>query len=81
MEQPSPQSGAVQYGLGLVKFDTPCGVFYGHDGSIFGYEDMVVGSADGRRQGVLGDSPYQLGNPGAGTAKAALLDAEMCGTE
>jgi D-alanyl-D-alanine carboxypeptidase len=79
MEQPAPQSGAVQYGLGLQKFDTPCGVFYGHNGSIFGYQDSVLGSADGRRQVVLALSPYGDGTPASDAAHAAMLGSEECG--
>ncbi len=81
MEQPSPQSGANRYGLGLVRFDTPCGVFFGHDGGIFGYQNMVVSSADGRRQAVMEFTPYQQENPGIEAAKSALLSAEMCATK
>ena len=41
------------YGLGLVRLESPCGRIEGHDGSIPGYRSFALTTADGRRQAAL----------------------------
>ncbi|MGK5671849.1 serine hydrolase domain-containing protein [Micromonospora sp. URMC 106] len=39
------------YGLGLLRVTIPdCGTFWGHDGTVWGAETMVLTSSDGKRQ-------------------------------
>jgi D-alanyl-D-alanine carboxypeptidase len=41
----------IEYGLGLHKVDIPgCGVFWGHDGSVWGAQTLSLTSDDGTRQ-------------------------------
>jgi D-alanyl-D-alanine carboxypeptidase len=41
----------IDYGLGLHKASVPdCGVFWGHDGTVWGAETMSLTRADGKRQ-------------------------------
>jgi D-alanyl-D-alanine carboxypeptidase len=42
-----------QYGLGLMRFPTPCGISWGHNGVLPGYFNVALSSADGRRQAVM----------------------------
>ncbi|MFF4924688.1 serine hydrolase domain-containing protein [Kitasatospora sp. NPDC001261] len=68
------------YGLGLARFDTPCGVFWGHSGDLPGYSTMVAGTADGRRQLVLSHNPYDRSDPRAAkSAVTAFLTTAACG--
>jgi D-alanyl-D-alanine carboxypeptidase len=41
----------IEYGLGLHKVDIPgCGVFWGHDGTVWGAQTLSLTSDDGTRQ-------------------------------
>ncbi|WP_232668358.1 serine hydrolase domain-containing protein [Pseudonocardia sp. TRM90224] len=40
----------IDYGLGLHRVVTDCGVFWGHDGTVWGATTMSLTSADGKRQ-------------------------------
>ncbi|MFI8763703.1 serine hydrolase domain-containing protein [Streptomyces sp. NPDC053792] len=40
----------IQYGLGLHRVETPCGTFWGHDGTVWGAGTMSLTRADGKRQ-------------------------------
>ncbi|GAA3014802.1 serine hydrolase domain-containing protein [Streptomyces lactacystinicus] len=69
------------YGLGLARFDTPCGVFWGHSGDLPGYSTMAAGTADGRRQLALSHNPFDRSDPRAAkTAVTAFLTTAACGT-
>ncbi|WP_344345934.1 serine hydrolase domain-containing protein, partial [Kitasatospora putterlickiae] len=46
---PAPMIGA-HYGLGLIRYDLPCGEVWGHTGGIPGYDTVWLGSKDGARQ-------------------------------
>ena len=41
------------YGLGLERYDTPCGPGWGHEGDFPGYHTMMLTSRDGERQAVI----------------------------
>ncbi|MDG4762720.1 serine hydrolase [Solwaraspora sp. WMMD406] len=58
-----PEAGG--YGLGIYSLPTPCGVFWGHDGAVFGHLAYSMHSRDGNRQVSTGInlSHYQLGLP------------------
>ncbi|MER6362559.1 serine hydrolase domain-containing protein [Kitasatospora sp. NPDC001527] len=46
---PAPMIGA-HYGLGLIRYDLPCGEVWGHTGGIPGYNTVWLGPKDGTRQ-------------------------------
>ena len=43
----------VQYGLGLLQADTPCGRAYGHEGDLLGYRSFVYARTDGTRVALV----------------------------
>jgi D-alanyl-D-alanine carboxypeptidase len=45
--------GALDYGLGVFKLQTPCGPAWGHDGSVPGYLTISLTSPDESRQAVV----------------------------
>lgn len=47
---PSPEGA---YGLGLERYETPCGTAWGHEGDFPGYHSIVLSSADGEEQAVI----------------------------
>jgi D-alanyl-D-alanine carboxypeptidase len=67
------------YGLGLVRLESPCGRIEGHDGSIPGYRAFALTTADGRRQVALvanlGEGSF---TPRAATAYQAALRVAIC---
>ncbi|MFJ9694783.1 serine hydrolase domain-containing protein [Kitasatospora sp. NPDC101183] len=68
------------WGLGLARFDTPCGAFWGHSGDLPGYSTMLAGSADGHRRFTLSYNPYDHTDPGAAKgAVTAFLATAACG--
>ncbi|MFC5665396.1 serine hydrolase domain-containing protein [Kitasatospora misakiensis] len=44
---------AAHYGLGLIRYDLPCGEVWGHTGGIPGYNTILLGARDGSRQFAL----------------------------
>jgi len=55
-----PQLAAMQripaggrYGLGLIRFRTPCGIAFGHTGNVLGTIAAAWSSPDGKRQAVV----------------------------
>ena len=42
-----------RYGLGLIRYSTPCGTAWGHNGAYPGYYVYDFTSSDGRRQAVI----------------------------
>ncbi|HET7379677.1 MAG TPA: serine hydrolase domain-containing protein, partial [Gaiellales bacterium] len=42
-----------RYGLGLIRYSTPCGTAWGHNGAYPGYYIYDLTSSDGRRQAVI----------------------------
>ncbi|MFE6749026.1 serine hydrolase domain-containing protein [Kitasatospora purpeofusca] len=49
---PAPMIGA-HYGLGLIRYDLPCGAVWGHTGGVPGFSTVLLGSVDGSRQFAL----------------------------
>jgi D-alanyl-D-alanine carboxypeptidase len=41
------------YGLGVMRWETPCGVGWGHEGDFPGYHTVVMTSVDAARQAVV----------------------------
>lgn len=56
-----PGPGANSVGLGIFRYRTSCGTFYGHTGSILGYTQIVMASRDGRRSAVVSASTQATG--------------------
>jgi D-alanyl-D-alanine carboxypeptidase len=55
MQRTVPTTSAnLKYGLGIYSLSLPCGVFWGHDGAVFGQGTQVLSTPDGRRQVSLG---------------------------
>ncbi|MBE1603530.1 serine hydrolase [Actinopolymorpha pittospori] len=46
----SQEGYPIEYGLGLTKATSPCGILWGHDGSAWGAVTMSWTRADGKRQ-------------------------------
>jgi D-alanyl-D-alanine carboxypeptidase len=44
---------ARDYGLGLMRFDTPCGTGFGHEGDFNAYRTVAVGRPNGGRVAVV----------------------------
>ncbi|MEI7521728.1 MAG: serine hydrolase, partial [Thermoleophilia bacterium] len=50
----SPRGPGVNAaGPGVFRYTTPCGVVYGHTGSILGYTQFMAATRDGRRSAVV----------------------------
>ncbi|MGW2250545.1 serine hydrolase domain-containing protein [Kitasatospora sp. NPDC001660] len=80
MQQTTTHGGGRSYGLALLRMDTPCGTFWGHDGGIPGYNTLMLGSADGKRQFASSVTPYDLTDgPGATAALNTLIATGTCG--
>ncbi|MFF7635002.1 serine hydrolase domain-containing protein [Kitasatospora sp. NPDC008050] len=81
MEQVTDTADGLHYGLGLERFDTPCGPFWGHNGSGRGYADIAASSPDGRRQFTLALTPYEKGTQAEfGKAVQQAIDDAGCAT-
>jgi len=51
---PEAEGGdSVEYGLGVMHAQTPCGDAWGHEGDFPGYQSVSLTSPDGTRQAVL----------------------------
>ncbi|MGK4585951.1 serine hydrolase domain-containing protein [Kitasatospora sp. HPMI-4] len=67
------------YGLGLQRYDTPCGLYWGLTGGIPGYSTGMFGAADGQRQFAASVNFYDLSDLAAsGKAWQDLVDAGTC---
>ena len=44
---------AMNYGLGLMRFDTPCGRAFGHEGDFNGYRSVAVARLNGSRVALV----------------------------
>ncbi|MGW6916938.1 serine hydrolase domain-containing protein [Kitasatospora sp. NPDC054939] len=78
MKQQTDAGEAGTYGLGLARYTTPCGEFWGLTGGIPGYGTVVMGTADGHRQLAVSLNPYHL-TAATGETLDALVDTAACG--
>ncbi|MFC1402056.1 MULTISPECIES: serine hydrolase [Streptacidiphilus] len=70
---PTGDASGSGYGLGLQSTPLPCGgVFWGHDGGIFGFETMSGATPDGRQVTVMVNL-----NPGGTAAQDADIQAAV----
>jgi D-alanyl-D-alanine carboxypeptidase len=65
------ETGQVfRYGLGLQRYDLPCGAtVYGHGGELLGFLTYAMASPDGRRQLALSYNPLR---PREGTSETVI---------
>ncbi|MBP2401552.1 D-alanyl-D-alanine carboxypeptidase precursor [Streptomyces netropsis] len=81
----------IEYGLGLHKVTRPgCGIFWGHDGTVWGSGTMSLTRADGKRQMSVAvnlqrwNKPDSSGKPQPHPidyALSTLYQQAMCGTD
>ena len=73
----------VPYGLGLMAWELPCGVAYGHDGGFAGYSTRSLVLDDGRQVVILANSitidDHLATDPAADAQYNAIIDSAMCG--
>ena len=69
----------TSYGLGLERFQTPCGPAWGHGGNFPGYVTYIYSSPSGSRQTVLllNEDPQSLA-PEIGPGFIRLLNRAHC---
>jgi D-alanyl-D-alanine carboxypeptidase len=70
--------GHFRYGLGVERVQDPCGVNWGHGGSIFGYQDAAYWNEKTGRTTVVASTMF----PAPAAAQAALsnlTDSALCG--
>jgi D-alanyl-D-alanine carboxypeptidase len=72
-EPPGPGTNAA--GLGIFRYETSCGIVYGHTGTYPGYTQFTAATGDGRRSMTVSLNE-QLRPDTAPEVFAALLDAE-----
>lgn len=73
---------AVPYGLGLIAWETPCGVACGHDGGFAGYSTSSLVLDDGRQVVILSNSitidDHVAADPAADEPFVAIIDSAIC---
>jgi D-alanyl-D-alanine carboxypeptidase len=67
-----------EYGLGIARMQTPCGVFWGHEGALAGYVTLTLTSDDARRSAVLAVTMNPLPAASNGPYLQAL-ELAVCG--
>ncbi|WP_371493493.1 beta-lactamase family protein [Kitasatospora sp. NBC_00374] len=79
MQRTTGLGDGKDYGLGLQRYDTPCGLYWGLTGGIPGYHTGMFGAADGQRQFAMSVNFYGSSDPAAsGKAWQDLVDAGTC---
>lgn len=75
-----PDYPGEAYGLGIMWIDTPCGRFWGHNGSIAGYHSSALRNEDADRSVVFALTMSPL-PPASEGPFAEAFDLALCGTE
>jgi D-alanyl-D-alanine carboxypeptidase len=82
MQQTGPviafDGSTIQYGLGLHRLETPCGTFWGHDGSAWGAGTWSFTSADGERQVTFAVNLQRWTDPAIDGALQAFQQKALC---
>jgi len=65
-------------GFGMTRFQTPCGVIWGHDGAVLGYEDSAYWNEGTGRTVVVAET-MDPAPPAADIAFSNLLALARCG--
>jgi D-alanyl-D-alanine carboxypeptidase len=79
---PIPKAeGGGGYGLGLIRFHTPCGPAWGHNGNQPGYQAVALTRSDGKHQAVLmiNLDPSALSETAVNTLETLVKDAYCLG--
>lgn len=74
-----PSGAGYDYGLGLMRVDSPCGPVWGHAGATFGHDSYAFASADGHRTLIIDtttDTELNAQSPGPNAIKDAIAAAE-----
>ncbi|MFB7474039.1 serine hydrolase domain-containing protein [Kitasatospora sp. NPDC056184] len=72
----------AHYGLGLIRYDLPCGEVWGHTGGVPGYSTVWLGSKDGTRQFALSFNDVAgVESPGTHAAMNAFVRTASCGPQ
>lgn len=75
---PAPEENG-DYGLGLMKVNTPCGPVWGHTGGLPGYSSEIYTDAEGRRSvAVFTGTNFGIKEPKAATANKTLVNTAVC---
>ncbi|MFE6865449.1 serine hydrolase domain-containing protein [Kitasatospora sp. NPDC057692] len=70
----------AHYGLGLIRYDLPCGEVWGHTGGVPGYSTVWLGAKDGTRQFSLSFNDVAgVESPGTHAAMDAFVRTASCG--
>ncbi|MFB6892182.1 serine hydrolase domain-containing protein [Kitasatospora sp. NPDC056327] len=78
---PAPSIGA-HYGLGVIRYDFPCGGVWGHTGGIPGYNTIWLGAKDGTRQFALSFNLTEgAETDDTATTLNAFLEKASCGAQ
>jgi D-alanyl-D-alanine carboxypeptidase len=73
-EPPGP--GMNSAGLGIFRYETPCGTVWGHTGNFLGYTQFAAASADGRRSVTVSINAQNTPTEGRPAVFRALMRAE-----
>ncbi|WP_243772446.1 serine hydrolase domain-containing protein [Actinomadura barringtoniae] len=69
-------AGVGDYGLGLVKFKTACGIAWGHTGSVAGYSTETVGDGERSLSVGINNTPVIADQT---DAMQKMVDKALCG--
>ncbi|WP_245658409.1 serine hydrolase domain-containing protein [Microtetraspora malaysiensis] len=71
----------MNYGLGLIAYDSPCGRLWGHDGGVVGMGALSLSTEDGGKQASSGiNMTWHLGAEAGEQAWIVHAVGAMCGT-
>jgi D-alanyl-D-alanine carboxypeptidase len=73
-----PGDPAAQSGLGIERYEDPCGVTWGHGGQIVGYQDAAYWNRRTHRVVVLATTLWPGATPAAGTLISNAYDYALC---
>ncbi|MEO6571734.1 MAG: serine hydrolase domain-containing protein, partial [Ilumatobacteraceae bacterium] len=80
--KPIVADDVVPYGLGVMAWEMPCGVAYGHDGGFAGYSTRSLVLDDGRQVVILANSitidDHVAADHAADAQYMAIIDSAMC---
>jgi D-alanyl-D-alanine carboxypeptidase len=75
---PAPEENG-DYGLGLMKVNSPCGVVWGHTGGLPGYSSEIYTDGQGRRSvAVFTGTNFGIKEPKAAAANKKLVNTAIC---
>jgi D-alanyl-D-alanine carboxypeptidase len=69
----TPGDPTAQYGLGIERYEEPCGTTWGHGGQIVGYQDAAYWNQRTHRVVVLATTLWGPGATGATPAAETLI--------